>query len=227
MDLAEGALADFDPERARWGLCEAVMNTAPESMLAQLHRDMIEATGLTYEPVPWWIFRLAPPAAPAADPSRPVDRLFATHAESGKRWLYSSWPIETDFRHKLYDGRLTCWGRPGSCLAEYARAPAGAVIGVESWWEGGGIVRLTSGEQLYTVSVEQPNPTRGITESKVAAWIDSRIRDGMLKGEDAMWDDFRAEYHVDFSKSRFLAIRKTRMAVLGVEAPRPGRPARR
>jgi hypothetical protein len=62
--------------------------------------------------------------------------------------------VETKFRDALYEGKLVCWGRPGSSLAKYERAPAWAVIAIESWWKGGGILRLESGELFYAARVE-------------------------------------------------------------------------
>jgi hypothetical protein len=144
----------FEPARDGWSLCEAVRRTAAPWALAALHRDMIDAaeTGIQHEPVEWWHWTdpPPPPPAPAHNPPRPVPVIEAY----GRRYLLP-YGIEVQFRHKLDTGELLYWGRPGSVLAEYRRVPpyAGAII--VSWWETGGILRLKSGEVLYSVRVER------------------------------------------------------------------------
>jgi hypothetical protein len=173
-------MSKFDPERDGWGLSEAIMRTAHRGMLAALHRNIIDATGLTYEAIEWWIYRLAPPAAPPRHPPRPIDNLFMLHQESGRRWLIMQGSIETDFLHKLYSAELPCWGRVESSLAPYVRAPAGAITEIESWWKGGGILRLESGERLYAARVEPVRSREAVSASpaNVERWYREYVQSG-------------------------------------------------
>ena len=61
---------------------------------------------------------------------------------------------ERKFRDDLYEGKRIACGRLQSSLADYKEAPPWAVIGVESWWKGGGILQLESGERLYAARVK-------------------------------------------------------------------------
>jgi hypothetical protein len=203
-------------------LREAVMRTAWPELTAGIQRHMQElrGRGVLFDAPDWWADQyLEQPATRHEEMDGPNQQL-----TSALRCNQAA--VEAHFRDELYEGKLVCCGREGSSLAEYRLAPKWAITGIESWWKGGGILRLESGERLYTARVK-PRRAVGISESKVAEWIDSRINNETLKGEDAMWDEFKADLHADFSKTRFLAIRKTRMNNLGVASPRPGRPTRR
>jgi hypothetical protein len=152
-------MSSFDPQRDGWSLCEAVRRGANQWALAALHRDLIDAAaaGITHEPIHWWHWADPPPPPPAPphNPSRPTP--FIEH--NGQRWLLD-YGIETEFLHNLYDGQLSCWGRLGSVQSDYMRVPRGAVTGIESWWKGGGIIRVESGELLYAVRVERLDKAR-------------------------------------------------------------------
>jgi hypothetical protein len=211
-------MSKFDPERDGWGLPEAIMRTAHRDMLAALHRNIIDATGLTYQPIEWWIHRLAPPAAPPRHPPRPLDNLFRLHEESGRRWLIMQGSIETDFLHRLYSGELTCWGRLESSLAPYVRAPAGAITGIESWSKGGGSLRLESGEKLYSARIKPPTTSRIVPENEIADWLRSHPDMSQRDGLPAACRDLGGT----IPRSRFRAVRKG----LAISLP-PGRKVNR
>jgi hypothetical protein len=156
-------------EHGDWSLCQAVRYTACREALALLHRDLIEAAaaGIEHEPIHWWHWTDPPPPPPAPPSGRPPHLIEA----NGRRYLLD-YGIETEFRHKLYDGRLRCWGRPGSPLAEAVRVPPGAVVGIKSWYPGGGILRLADGQLLYDARVEKvARPTRPTSRGDVEKWL--------------------------------------------------------
>lgn len=200
------------------------MRTGHRGMLAALHRNMIDATGLTYEPIEWWIYRLAPPAALPRHPPRPIDNLFILHHESGRRWFILQGSIETDFLHKLYSGELTCWGRLESSLAPYVRAPAGAITAIESWWKGGGILRLESGERLFAARVEPTNAAEGrFSMSELRGWLRDHHAARRASGkEPTERDDYQAAKRMFPGVSRNV-VREERQEILSSDLLRPGR----
>jgi hypothetical protein len=133
--------------------------------------------------------------------------------------------VEINFRDKLYEGKLVSWGRPGSSLADYKRAPPWAVIGIVSWWEGGGILRLQSGEMFYAARVE---PTTSKIEKRVSiselrAWLHDYHAHRRQSGEHPTdRDDYEAAKRKFPGVSRD-AVRKERRKILEPDLLRPGR----
>jgi len=183
-------MVKFDPENlvaTSWSLQEAVRHTADPRYMAALHRELLDAAavGLEHEPIEWWHWTdpKPPPPTPAADPPRPPPVI---EMEDGRRRLAMLGVIETEFVHKLYSGQLPCWGRPRSVLSDYRPAPPGAVVGIESWWKGGGILRLESGELMYTVRVAKiknnaamvrpASPTR--SPANIEQWYREYVQSG-------------------------------------------------
>jgi hypothetical protein len=145
-------MSKFNPERDGWHLPEAVMHTADGSSLATLHRDIVAATGMTYEPIPWWVHKMAPPPDPPADPPGPPP--FIEH--NGWRWLLMAGVVETPFRFKLREGEIECWARP-SPLAAHVPIPAGAWpwLTIEDW--ASGLIRHRhDGTRLYAARIKKP-----------------------------------------------------------------------
>ena len=146
-------MSSFDPDRAGWWfLRTAVMRTAHQDLLAVIRRDLEElrARGIPYQAPEWW---LTDDTTPAAAP-QPNER---DHPHLLKLSLQVNvWAVECCFRDDLYVGNLVCGGRKGSSHAEYTLAPAWTVKKIESWWAGGGILRLESDELLYNARVMPP-----------------------------------------------------------------------
>jgi hypothetical protein len=131
------------------------MRTERQEFLAIIRDDMKElrARGVAFNAPHWWSEDLAPRAANYEGPARsdqepmlPLGSLVAV--------------VEAMFSDKLYTGKLVCWGRPGSSRAQYEQAPVWAVTGIESWWKGGGILRLESGN-CFTLRGCSPASRRG------------------------------------------------------------------
>jgi hypothetical protein len=145
-------MSSFDPDRAGWWFLQtAVMRTAHQDVLAVIRRDMEElwARGIPYQAPEWWLIDNATPAA------APLHK--REHPHVLKRGLQVNvWAVECRFRDHLYEGKLGCCGRNGSSLAHYTIAPPWTVANVESWWAGGGILRLESGDLLYNARVKPP-----------------------------------------------------------------------
>ena len=139
-------MSNFDPDRAGWWfLRTAVMRTAHQGFLAVIRGDLEElrARGIPYQAPEWW---LTDDTTPAAAP-QPNER---DHPHLLKLSLQVNvGAVECCFRDDLYVGTLVCGGRKGSSLAKYTQAPAWTVKKIESWWAGGGILRLESDELLY------------------------------------------------------------------------------
>jgi hypothetical protein len=144
-----------------WHLRDAIMKTAWPGMLAVIRQDIEElrARRLSFDAPDWWCENLAPPAA-VQEVGDVSDRQILMSLRCNQ------WAVETMFRDDLYQGKLVCWGRPGSSLADYKRVPPWAVIGIESWWKGGGILHLESGERLFAARVEPPR--RGVSDRRKA-----------------------------------------------------------
>jgi hypothetical protein len=143
----------LDPERdGWWDLRTAIMRTSSEwwpELMALIRRDLgeLRARSVLFEAPEWWSDDMPPSTAPPHGERRsPRDLMSALQVNLAA--------VETKFLHDLYEGKRIACGRLGSSLAEYKEAPPWAVIGVESWWKGGGILRLESGEKLYAARVK-------------------------------------------------------------------------
>lgn len=198
MSTNESTVRNFDPEQHGWHLGVAVMRTARPRLLAAIREIMQEliARGLPSGAPDWWFEDLAPPAASPGDPGgsdRDLMLVLGSLVRAVERW----------FLGDLYEGKLVCWGRPGS-LADYRRAPAWAVAGIESWCNGGGIVRLQSGERLFAVRVEPPATSRTVSGKEIEEWLrahpDMSERDGL----PAALRDLGGK----IPRSRFRAVRR-------------------
>jgi hypothetical protein len=165
-------MTTFDPERdGWWDLRTAIMRDSAAwwpQFLATIRRDAeeLQVLGAVFQMPDWWLQELAPATS-------------APHrAGRSPRELASALQVnlavaEGKFRDDLYEGQRTACGRPGSSLANYKKAPPWAVVGIESWWKGGGILRIESGEMLYAARVKpttttttngNPLPKRGRNE---------------------------------------------------------------
>jgi hypothetical protein len=158
-------MSGFDPERDGWHLRDAVMRTERQEFLAIIRDDMKElrARGVPFDAPHLWSEDLAPPAANYEGPARSDQELMLSLGS-----LVAV--VEAMFSDKLYTGKLVCWGRPGSSRAQYEQAPVWAVTGIESWWKGGGILRLESGN-CFTLRGCSPASRRGGWFSKKTSWI--------------------------------------------------------
>ena len=132
--------------------------------------------------------------------------------------------IENDFLHKLYSGELTCWGRLESSLAPYVQAPAWAITGIESWWKGGGILRLESGERLFAARVAPTNAAEGrFSMSELRVWLRDHHTARRASGkEPTERDDYPAAKRKFPGVSRDV-VREERQKILSSALLRPGR----
>jgi hypothetical protein len=150
----------LDPERdGWWDLRTAIMRTSsewwPELMVA-IRRDLraLRARSVPFAAPEWWSDNMAPETAPPHQERRsPQDLISSLQVNLAA--------VETKFRHDLYEGKRIACGRLGSSLTEYKEAPPWAVVGVESWWRGGGILQLESGEGLYAARIKPSKPSTG------------------------------------------------------------------
>lgn len=170
-------MSKFDPAGA-WSLREAVMHTADRSRLAQLHRDMIEAyaAGISFKQPVWWIYRLAPPPAPARVPPLPVEHLFVYDREGGVPLCLISELGCNRLELMLAAGELRCWGRPGAPHAAHAEVPW-ASVQIADWTHG----------QLVAVTLESVDGLeRSVPVSGGLRYYDARIEkpDGALPKRD-------------------------------------------
>jgi hypothetical protein len=200
----------FNPEQGHgWMLREAVMRTAIPTMLATVERCIQELAqqGVAIRFPDWWDARLAPTERDASTQGDRDLGLIAQHLIG---------TVEADFRDKLYTGALACWGRPGASLAPYTRAPVWAIVAIECWWRGGGIVCLEDGAKLYAARVEPP-ANRIISEAELKDWIRRHPDLSEAKALAAA----RAELGGEISRDRFRELQ----AELGFRR-KAGRPAK-
>jgi len=212
-------MSKFDPEQGGWHLRDAVMNGPWQDMLALVRQIMEElrARAVSFETPEWWSDNLAPSAA-SQNLRGASDRALVLGLECNRC------AVETWFRDELYKGRLVCWGRPASSRAKYERAPPWAVIGVESWWKGGGILRLESGELFFTARIEPTNTAKkGFARTIFRAWLAEHHAQRRASGtEPTEDDDYRAAKREFPGVSRDV-VREERRRILPSTALRPGR----
>jgi hypothetical protein len=213
-------VSKFEPERDGWTLREAVMHTELPDLLAGVRSCMEElrARRVLFDAPGWWAENLAPPAR---------NETWAEHSDQELldvvlRSLLAA--VETMFRNRLYDGTLVCWGRPGSSLAEYKKAPAWAVTQIESWWKGGGILRLESGEMFYAARGEPTNASeRRFSVSELRVWLREHHTKRRASGnEPTDRDDCEAAKRKFPGVSRDV-VRAERREILAPDLLRPGR----
>jgi hypothetical protein len=197
------------------------MRTELPALLAAVRSCMQElrARRVLFDAPDWWAENLAPPASSDTWPERSAQELKELVLPS----LMGA--VETTFGHKLYDGRLVSWGRPGSSLADYMRAPPWAVRGIVSWWEGGGILRLQSGEMFYAARVEPTASTieKRFSISELRAWLHEHHAHSRQSGKQPTErDDCEAAKRKFPGVSRD-AVRKERRDILGTDLLRRGR----
>jgi hypothetical protein len=215
-----GELSKFDPERDGWALGEAVMRTGLPGLHAAVRSCMQElrARGVLFDGPHSWNENLAPPAGSDTWPERSDEEL----KNDILRFLIGA--VETTFRHKLYGGTLVSWGRPGSSLADYKRAPPWAVRGIVSWWEGGGILRLQSGELFYAARVEQIHTIeKRFSISELRAYLHEHHAKRRQSGKPPTERDDYDAARLKFPGVSRDAVRKERREIMGSDLLRRGR----
>ena len=196
------------------------MRTELPDLLAGVRSCMEElrARGVLFDQPDWWSQNLAPPAASATWPERSNRELLELILPS----LLGG--VETTFRNRLYDGTLVCWGRSGSSLADYKKAPPWAVTGIESWWKGGGILRLESGEKLFAARVEPTNATkRRFSVSELRNWLREHHTKRRASGKEPAERDDCEEAKRKFPGVSREVVRAERRKILAPDLLRPGR----
>jgi len=185
----------LDPDRdGWWDIRTAIMRTSSEwwpELMAAIRRDLraLRARSVPFAAPEWWSDDMAPATPPPCQDGRSPRELTSALAVNLA-------VVERKFRDDLYEGKRIACGRPGSSLAHYRPVPPWSVVGIESWWKGGGILRLESGELLYTARIEPPgqqkqrkkggSPCHQCREAAIAAATDYLIEEGGESESDAI-----------------------------------------